>query len=312
MLQILVALLGFASPSRAAIFGVDDRIAVTPTSAGAEVAASTAVAVLSSNFETTSPGRLKINVESLEGYLCPKEKFSKAPSLPYACTGFLVAPDLIVTAGHCMVNAGESRNETESYCQAFSWLFDYRTEKDGSVQTTDISADKLYRCKQVVYAVRDEQAPYRDFALVQLERPVTDRKPLSLSAGPVAAAESLGMVGYPLGIPATYSQDAKILLNDPSRESFITTLDAFEGNSGSPVFNSKNEVVGILIGGTPIESLIDAPGLSCKIVNRCDENGANCLQKDQASSIPGFQGTGSEVQRIAPLKTLIENFNRNR
>ncbi len=302
-LRLILFLLYFAPTlALAAIFGADTRV---PTSSGA-----TAVAVLSTNFSADSNGHLALEVDPLDGTICHDEKFSRDPSLSYACTGFLVAPDLIVTAGHCMVNTGQSRNQQKTFCEAFSWLFDYQNLSDGSVTLTDIPADKMYGCKEIIYAVRDEAPPYRDFAIVKLSRAVKDREPLKISAAPIRPGDKVSMIGYPLGTPAKLSSDARVLLNIESSQSFITNLDAFEGNSGSPVFNEKNEVIGILTGGTPVAPLHQDVHLTCARYNRCDDNGSNCEVPDEDTTlIPDFQITGSIVQRIGPVLEIIKRPN---
>lgn len=285
---------------------------MTDSSPKIELARATAVAVLSANYEISAPGKINLAVDTLSDVLCSEEKFSQDISLAYACTGFLVAPDLLVTAGHCGVNVGETRNQTADYCEAFSWLFDFRANDDGKVETKNISSENHYKCKQIIYAVREEGPAYRDFALVQLDRPVKNRTPLKLATTEPKVKDSLFMIGHPLGSPTKLSADAEVLLNDKNRQSLISNLDAFDGNSGSPVFNEKNEVLGILVGGTPGSSLIDDPkGRKCRIYNRCDNEGNNCLQPDKDTSVfPGFQRTGSEVQKIGPLIELIEKFQK--
>jgi hypothetical protein len=162
----------------------------------------------------------------------------------------------------------------------------------------------------VIYAVNDGIAPFRDFALVQLDRPAKGRTPLKLASGREKALP-LSMIGFPLGMPSKYSSGAKVLLDDASRQSFITNLDAFEGNSGSPVFNRQMEVVGILVAGTPAPSTIEDNSESCERYNFCDENGDHCQLTDTTSSrLPGFQRIGSEVQRIDPVVELL-HFNKN-
>lgn len=299
-MKSLIALcaLILSSPSFSAVFGIDNRISIRPGTQGYELSRSTAVAVLSSNFEpSAAPGKIRLNVDKVDELFCPSVRFAKQPSLSYACTGFLVAPDLLVTAGHCMVNTGESRNETELYCKAFSWLFDYNE----TLNTENVPAENLFSCKEVIYAVKDEKAPFRDYAVVRLSRPVKGRTPLKMNSQPLKRNETFSMIGHPFGLPAKYSSGAKVLVNNPSRQSFLTTLDAFEGNSGSPVFNSKNEVIGILVGGTPSANTLTNG--RCEILNKCSELGTNCLAPDQDTSVfPGYQGVGSEVQRIAPVK----------
>ncbi len=301
-------LLFLSLSAQAAIFGVDDREAITPKSRHYQLSRATAIAVLSSLQRPGAAGAIDLWVDELVN-LCPTVRFQKDPSLSYACSGFLVAPDLIVTAGHCMVNTGESRNETKNYCEAFSWLFDYNLDSQGQIDTTKVPAENFYKCKQVVYAVKDETAPYRDYALVQLDRPVLGRTPLKLATTPLAQGAKLSMIGYPLGTPAKRSAPAGILKNDPRHQVLITSLDAFEGNSGSAVMNAKNEVVGILIGGTPSQGFVPARDRACEIYNKCAENGTGCLFADQDTSVfPGFQRVGSEVQRIAPVAQLIKQL----
>jgi V8-like Glu-specific endopeptidase len=307
------ALLGLMITLQAhgAIFGQDNRVDITPNSPSESYARSTAIAVLSGNFKIAAD-KIKLDFSDESGILCKDQRFSDQPSLSYACTGFLVAPNILATAGHCMVNTGESEHETDTYCKAFSWLFDYQVDSSGKFNAENISTHQLYHCKQVIYAVNQSSAPFLDFALVELDRPAIGRKPFTLAPA-MENQIPLSMIGYPLGMPAKYSTTAKILLDNPSRESFITNLDAFEGNSGSPVLNRSMEVVGILIAGSPSPNTIDDASGTCGRYNRCDENGENCLASDAAVlSQPGFQHIGSEVQRIAPLQDKLRSFEKAR
>lgn len=299
----------FVVSAQAALFGADDRVAMTPSSPHREQARATAVAVLSSLIGPSEKklGTYKLDADSLSGFLCEDERFSKDPSLSYACSGFLVAPDLLVTAGHCMVNTGESRHDTDKYCAAYGWLFDYQASAEGHVALDGIPAENYVKCKEVIYAVRDERAPFRDFALVRLEHPVAGRKPFPMAA--VAKGDSLSMIGYPFGSPQKLSWHGRVKLDDPQRPSFLTTLDAFEGNSGSVVFNARGEAVGILVAGTPSANTVKDIGKQCDRYNRCDENGENCVAPDNDTSLfPGYQGVGSEVQRIDAIQDLLKTL----
>jgi hypothetical protein len=198
-------------------------------------ARATAIAVLASLVSEGAPGKWKLEVDSSSSFLCRNERFSQDPFLSYSCTGFLVGPDLIATAGHCMVNTGESRHETDTYCQAFSWLFDFRFSSSGKLNLDEVPAENLYRCKEVIYAVKDEKAPFRDFALVRLERPV--------------------------------------------------------------------------VGRTPAEAFVPDREKNCSRFNRCNEEGTRCEIPDGDTSVfPEFQRTGSDVQRIQPLREWIESL----
>lgn len=301
----------YACLAQAAIFGADDRALVTPSSGYAEAGRAVAVAVLSSSIEPspTRMGAYKISPGGFRKYLCAEERFVEQPSLSYACSGFLVAPDLLVTAGHCMVNTGETRDESGMYCSVYGWLFDYQNDESGHTRTDGIPADKYYTCSKILYAVNDEKPPFRDYALVKLDRPVVGRKPLLMASAPVAVGDALSMLGFPLGMPLVSADHARVVFDNPARSSFLTTLDAFGGNSGSVVLNARGEAAGILVGGNPIyDSYVDM-GAGCERWNRCDEDGQNCRRPDPDTRVfPNYQGVGSDVQRIAPIRELIQSL----
>jgi V8-like Glu-specific endopeptidase len=310
MPMLLCGLLS-ASSAHAAIFGSDDRAPLLASSPKAELGRATAVAVLSANIEPdeAAPGTYKIEVDNLSGLLCKGERFAADQSMSYACSGFLVAPDLIATAGHCMVNVGESINEPGMYCEAFGWLFDYQQGDSGVARTRGIPAENFYKCKKIIYAVRDEAAPFRDYALVQLERPVVGRTPLKLADPAKKVSGLLHMIGYPLGTPMKLTSNGMVTHDDPARQSLVTNLDAFEGNSGSAVFNAQNEVLGILVGGNPSQAYFARSGESCSRYNHCDLLGKSCEKSDgEKLNFPGFDQFGSEVQRIAPILELMKKL----
>ena len=350
LLVPLVLMTTHAPSAQAAIFGVDNRQLMTPTSPKSVQARATAIAVLnsfdtvrsetdlskSSSFSSSATSLLgSVSSFDLAAYpltsLCKDEKFYSAPSLSYSCTGFLVAPDLLVTAGHCVfaVNSPNQvlKDETELACKAFDWLFDYQADAKGETQLQNLPLERLYHCKRIIYAVQHEQAPYDDYALIQLDRPALDRTPLKLSTAPLKIDASLFMIGHPYGVPNVLTDQGRVILNNPARTSFITTLDAFEGNSGSPVLAIDNTVVGILVGGTPGDNTFrdvitplthtasnsvvsegESVTKTCERFNRCSEDGLNCKSPDHDTSIyPGFQKTGSEVQRIQPIIDLLKN-----
>ena len=119
------------------------------------------------------------------------------------------------------------------------------------------------------------------------------------------------MIGYPLGTPAKLAKGGRVLVDDSNKQQFTTTLDAFEGNSGSPVLNNRNQVVGILVSGEPIDSFVQDEVNKCEIYNRCNENGLNCLSlKGQAAG--DLLKSGSDVQRMAPVLEMLKELGLGR
>jgi V8-like Glu-specific endopeptidase len=202
--------------------------------------------------------------------VCVSEAFSQQPVAPI-CSGFLVAPDVLVTAGHCY----KSLSTPEVACKSFVWVFDYHMKSPTHNPTLNIPAQNIYLCKKVVAA---ELSANADFAVIKLDRPVFGRSPLKLrTSGKISDQASLLVIGHPSGLPTKISASGKITRNSSSTR-FSTTLDTFHGNSGSAVFNeSTGEVEGILIQGKNdyIPSHPSNPK-SCMVVNQCDDNGKNC------------------------------------
>jgi V8-like Glu-specific endopeptidase len=167
--------------------------------------------------------------------LCSDEKFSKINSVS-ACTGFLVAPELLLTAGHCFENAGDCENKYIAFD-----ILQSTSGKDGH----ELRESNVYTCKEIVNIDSSD-----DVALIRLDRKAVDRRALKLrSSGVPTINEKVVMLGHPLGMPLTLSRVARVRdLSDPTY--FRADLDSFVGNSGSPVFNQETfEVEGVLTSG---------------------------------------------------------------
>lgn len=306
-LSALVVVIGSLSPNRshADIFGIDNRVDANTVSYISEERRAVAVSVLESIIKPVGNGQFEIETDNVSEFLCPDERFADQSSVPYACTGFLVAPDLLVTAGHCSTHyATQIRREPELYCETYKWVFDYKkTERPWLAQESAV-----YSCKKILYAVYDGKANQRDFALIQLDRPVTSREPLKISHAINNKNDSVFILGHPLGLPMKYAGGAKI--TDDLRQqspSLMTNLDAFAGNSGSPVFNRKKEVIGVLVGGSPNRTTYHDESARCERYNRCDEDGTNCIVSDGLVLPRGLPETFSEVQKISNYLPIIDS-----
>ena len=241
-----------------------------------------------------------VGVQSLERAMniCPSESFSQQPIAPN-CSGFLIAPDTLVTAGHCY----KSQGTPEQVCKSFAWVFDYNMKSPTHNPTRDISVTNIYTCKSVAAAELNQTL---DYAIIKLDRPVTGRMPLKFrTAGKVADNAQLLVIGHPTGLPTKVAPGARVTKNTDSTK-FSTTLDTFAGNSGSAVFDANTGIVeGILIQGrTDYTTSQRTNPSSCQVVNRCDENVQNCAFVGN-DNLGGVQW-GEVVLRITAIASKIK------
>lgn len=227
--------------------------------------------------------------------VCSNENFANQPTIS-DCTGFLVSDRHLVTAGHCITEGITLKDEASRACQEFVWMFDYKTNAKGQFNAAKVAKDKIYGCKSVVFATLNKQ---KDYAIIELDRPVTDREPLRLSDAAPVEGTKLFIMGHPTGLPLKYAEGARVF--SVNSEYFSTNLDSFGGNSGSPVFNYDTmEVEGILVRGDidyiPVRQ---SNGRECMKVNRCDNNRMNCM-----ANAPEIDG--EHVTLISKIKEYIK------
>lgn len=185
--------------------------------------------------------------------LCEGEKFREQQTGGF-CTAFLVGPDIVATAGHC-VEFGDV-DEQDTSRNTFSVVFGF--ERRAGVFRSTVSAEEVFEVVHVRGLSKPGKSPPSpDFALLQLDRPVPKSiaEPLRL-AGPaglsVKTGTSLALVGHPSGLPKKLSFNGRSMaMEEGSDTQFRAQLNAFHGNSGSPVlfYEQPDVVAGILVNG---------------------------------------------------------------
>ncbi len=303
-----LSLLATASASQAAVNGTDDRQETYLDARMHKIARATLLQVPTVYANQNDKKQWTVDFVELSDSsyynVCKDEKFASQKLSPIACTGFLIAPDLMMTAGHCMVNFGKAEKIQTAHCESFAWLLDYQASAQGQPATEGLPEDKIVRCKEVIYANfaysnKDGINTYsQDIALVRLERPITDRPHLKLAMSEPAIAEKLAMVGYPHGVPAKYVKNSAVL-NTDHPDYIRTNIDAVGGNSGSPVLNAKDEVVGLLVRSFPNADLVDDKKQGCARWNRCSSDMMSCMENDKDYL------HGTEVQRASAILPFL-------
>ena len=250
------------------VYGDDDRIEVyEDTDPAHQILAESVVAIMSSNsVSKNSKGGVDIKGDNYGDYneLCTSEKFIEQ-STPAYCSGFLVAENIIATAGHCV--------QDTDFCKdaqfVFGFMKDSKTRDPNVVKLHDV-----YGCKRILHQEMQEDGA--DFALVELDRPVVGRTPVEFAKKSASITDSLFVIGHPVGLPMKIAGGASVRSNE--KGFFVANLDTFGGNSGSAVFNKNYEVAGILVRGEE-DFVRKGP---CYVAKRCDND--KCRGEDATSA----------------------------
>lgn len=228
------------TPGLSAIYGVDDRELISTKSDPKIQEMARAVALIVS-VERMDVGmfKTKINASTVQEELnmCASEHFVNRPAIP-GCTGFLVGPNVMVSAGHCFVN--------EDDCSNKKIIFDVDAQKQ-TKKGYSVSNSSVFSCKKIINTIAMDQ---QDYSIIELDRVAKKRQPLKLNmTSKIDNKAQVFMIGHPLGMPLMLSKATSVANNNDSFQ-FTAGLDSFEGNSGSPVINAKTlQVEGILVNG---------------------------------------------------------------
>lgn len=219
------------------IWNEDTREDVNLADFDGELAQATALLLHKHRITLDQDGHFSVPVDPLVlNYpLCQEEKFLDQNILGH-CSGVLVAPRVLLTAGHCI--------KEQKYCDDIYITFGRNQEK---AQTKRFSEKDLYTCKHILKTV---STPSNDYALIELDREVTQAKPVKIGrSNALTVNDSVLSFSYPLGLPLKKDR-GEIIRNDPMDHFIRVKVDTFSGSSGSPLFNSQKELVGILSTGS--------------------------------------------------------------
>lgn len=217
------------------VYGDDDRkepFASQPPAWLAEVVRTRLLALGDSAQLSRLPsGEVRVDAQTLqERYaLCADQAFVEQPSFAF-CSGVLMSSRYALTAAHCTRALQLSEQVGLS-----------RFYNDASGALSALENADLHTFARVV--AHDD---YWDYAWLELREPISSLAPITTAA--IATDDSIVSVHHSAGLPAkvTGSNAASV-----DQASFLSTLDAFGGASGGPVFSTAGELLGILSAGAP-------------------------------------------------------------
>jgi V8-like Glu-specific endopeptidase len=224
------------------IYGIDDRMDVYQSSDSLlrELSNSTAAQIPRDSLILDGAG-YSLHGKTLEqSGMCKSERFSNQPAAA-DCSGFLIAPDVLVTAGHCITSL--------SACDNSYWVFDYANKDKEEVVNFKFNQNQVFYCTKIIKQVKDKLS-MNDFAVVKLNRAVPNRNYLKIrTTGKIADNATVAILGYPTGLPLKITSNA-VIRDNKNNIYFRINSDTYGGNSGSAVVDMATGLVeGILVRG---------------------------------------------------------------
>lgn len=229
------------------IYGADNRRNITDeegvyalTKAKKNELSSAVVAIIPfSNLDTTNKLKYKITASRLKDTqrngctttLCSDIAFGDQLSFVKG-SGFILTNKRVLTADHLFNN-----DYIDKYCVVINYFTDL----------TEIDPKNVFRIKRVIQ--KADKDFRKDFKIFEVDRdfPLIN-KPLKINGDlTIAEPDNVFMIGFPSGLPMKIADSAQVF--GLHKEYFFANLDAFSGNSGSPVFHKSGSLEGILVDG---------------------------------------------------------------
>lgn len=230
-----------------------------------------------------SPDQI-IELNRNKGNIFKEQSFWDEPA-PAFCTGFKVGADLIATAGHCVKSPFTPYGLKP--CEEIAVIVNFSKLTVSHKPEKHIGAKRVYQCEEVVGG--EQIGLGSDWSVFRVDRtidgPTVDIR--KSGAPTIKENERVVIVGHPTGIPAKIDAGGRVLPGGfgDRKSTFRVSVDSFESNSGSPIFNfdklmeGKLFVEGILAGGSRDYQQIEP----CRISKRCTNTGGDQCEGERVT-----------------------------
>jgi V8-like Glu-specific endopeptidase len=218
-------------------------------------------------------------------------------------SGFLIAPNLVLTAAHVVYSTSTGLGSEVEVTAGQGTA--------SAVQTTGTVIG--YNPIVVNNSMENEQSAQTDFALVRLDQPITNFPTMSLAAG--FSGGTVTIAGYPASAAGEVSQTQTVTL-DPNYAMLIGTPTG-QGSSGGPLWvdNSSGtpEAVGMVtMGDTSTQYNVQFTASDLQEIAQWEQDAPPPEpQIAYTDTTTGQSGTASESAYTGPYTPLSYQYNAN-